>query len=423
MNNYPDWLKTTLGPQHFWGMQNSTDDDGDSDKNRPLGYDTDNDVYAFVGTTICEDTTHSMEITAGNKCEIQDVSDINMSSLPIRQIGGWFQCTDLVKCPTSIYKEGGGANNVALLIGFGNIPEAQVADAGDFYVQRVRYAPLKPNKPYHIFAQFSGTDYDGDYKLYINGRLVETKIVGDEIAKTTLASHGGDVVFGKTDTSLNMGSVSVSFGLDQTQRYSCWLSESSTLYSEETIWQIFEYGAVPVHTISSQDDLDGLGALTFDDDALAIRIDSADDVTIRLDNVSFDEWTSIQVQYVGTGICTLRYTPNCNLDPDRCTSPNGGTINIQRVVPIKITALDIKTKNPIQGARVFLEEDSSGDVLINDVTDSNGQIAIDYIYSDDTEISGKIRKASSPPYYKGAEFTGTITKLGFNQIVFMVEDK
>ena len=425
MYNYPTWIEDRVSPQHLWKMQNSDSDDGTSSNNRPLGYATD-DNYSYVKQQLCEDTNYSMKIPAKGKVEIQDTSDMNTTALEIRQIGGWFMCSDYVKCPTSIYKEGGGVNNIAILMGFGNIPEAQVADKDDFYVQRIRYEPLKPNKRYHLFVRFSGTNYDADIDFFINGRKAEQRIVDLEIQKTTLASHGGDCVWGKSDVSLNMGSVAVSFGLDQEQYYSCWISESSKYLTDEEIFELFEYGAIPEVIATSQDDiLNYVIGRDFEDAGIAIRYDVSGDDIISLDRVNFDKNTSIHLQYTGTGTLEVYLTPRVNLNQDRCTTPNNGTIIFKKLLNLKVYVYDLETKQPIEGARVFAKDKNTSDVYVNDVTNADGYVDTDLYLDIDfiAEIEGWVRKGSSEPYYKEAKYSTIVDNDDVIVNVFMQKDE
>ena len=68
-------------------------------------------------------------------------------------------------------------------------------------------------------------------------------------------------------------------------------------------------------------------------------------------------------------------------------------------VPIKVTVKDIDTLGVIQGARVYLETAAGGPAsagveIVNELTDSNGEVNTTYAYEGDQPIVGKARKAT-----------------------------
>ena len=97
-------------------------------------------------------------------------------------------------------------------------------------------------------------------------------------------------------------------------------------------------------------------------------------------------------------------------------------------VPIVITVVDT-SGTPIQGARVYVEAGATGpatqgDVILNDLTDVNGVVQdAGYVFTGDQSLqNGRVRKSSTPPLYKAANFSGTITSSGFETTVTMVSD-
>lgn len=100
----------------------------------------------------------------------------------------------------------------------------------------------------------------------------------------------------------------------------------------------------------------------------------------------------------------------------------------QAWVPVKITALDVYDSTPIQDAMVLLETDTggpapAGEDIIKALTGADGSIINDqYLFSGDQPVTGRIRKASTPPYYKTAKISGTITESGLDLKIFMIRD-
>lgn len=93
------------------------------------------------------------------------------------------------------------------------------------------------------------------------------------------------------------------------------------------------------------------------------------------------------------------------------------------VVPVKITVKDINTGLPIENARVFLETNPGGVDIFNTLTDVNGIVQnTQYAYTANQDVIGRVRKASSPTYYKTSPIVGTITDLGLEQTIFLIPD-
>jgi hypothetical protein len=78
--------------------------------------------------------------------------------------------------------------------------------------------------------------------------------------------------------------------------------------------------------------------------------------------------------------------------------------------------------NRIQGARVFLEEVVSGSQLINTLSDSTGEVLIQYKYTQDIDISGRVRLASGGQYYKTSKLSGTIESNGLSIVTILLKD-
>jgi hypothetical protein len=125
--------------------------------------------------------------------------------------------------------------------------------------------------------------------------------------------------------------------------------------------------------------------------------------------------------------CSLSGSGYINMENDTLTMLNGGstTINIKDInglsVGIEITALDITDGTPIEDAMVFLE-DTSNNLIIKALTDVNGKVSTTYLYTADVNVQGRVRKGTSPIFYKTATINGIITTLGFKQNIFMVRD-
>jgi hypothetical protein len=70
-------------------------------------------------------------------------------------------------------------------------------------------------------------------------------------------------------------------------------------------------------------------------------------------------------------------------------------------VPIKVIVKDADSLALIQGARVFMETAAGGPAsagveIINELTDSNGEVNTTYAYEGDQPVTGRVRKATPP---------------------------
>lgn len=65
---------------------------------------------------------------------------------------------------------------------------------------------------------------------------------------------------------------------------------------------------------------------------------------------------------------------------------------------------------------------TSTSVIIDASSDVDGEVTINHRYTSSQPIVGKARKASSSPYYKTGNLSGTITTLGFAGSIFLIDD-
>jgi hypothetical protein len=110
---------------------------------------------------------------------------------------------------------------------------------------------------------------------------------------------------------------------------------------------------------------------------------------------------------------------------------NPGSITINPLsVLVKVTVLDIVTKQAIPNARVLIEATSGGpldpgtDILFG-LTDTDGTISTTFQYTADQPITGRVRRGTSSYgiLYKPFEISGTITSAGFQTTVLLVRDE
>jgi hypothetical protein len=107
-----------------------------------------------------------------------------------------------------------------------------------------------------------------------------------------------------------------------------------------------------------------------------------------------------------------------------------GTVSVVAgQVTTTITVKDVNTQTVIQGARVYIIADSGGPlaqgtVIINTLTDSNGQVSDTRSLASNQPITGYARKSSASPLYKNAPITGTINNgSGLSITSLMIPDE
>lgn len=99
------------------------------------------------------------------------------------------------------------------------------------------------------------------------------------------------------------------------------------------------------------------------------------------------------------------------------------TVSIVQTVSVTITVVD-EAGDPIEGAKVFLEEDPGGtDVISYDITDLNGEVTTTYSGSTPQAVTGFVRKTQASPVYKSVPINDTIGSTGLSATVTMVADE
>ena len=97
-------------------------------------------------------------------------------------------------------------------------------------------------------------------------------------------------------------------------------------------------------------------------------------------------------------------------------------------VPVRILVTNLRGE-PIQGARVYIEAGEggsamAGEVIMNQITNSNGLAIGDFRYTIDQPIrNSKVRRSSSPPLYRQTDISGVITSAGLNITVLALTDE
>ena len=107
----------------------------------------------------------------------------------------------------------------------------------------------------------------------------------------------------------------------------------------------------------------------------------------------------------------------------------GASTTVVNAVVLNVTAKDAADSSNIVGARVYLEAAAggpatAGDVILTGVTNGSGLITDGgFAFLGNQPVVGRIRKSSSPVFYKTAPLSGTITANGLDLTAFLVRDQ
>lgn len=98
------------------------------------------------------------------------------------------------------------------------------------------------------------------------------------------------------------------------------------------------------------------------------------------------------------------------------------TVTIQQTVSITITVIGTDG-NPIEGAKVFLEESGGTDIIPFDITNASGQVTTTYAGSTPQAVVGYVAKGTASPVYKRTNINDTIGATGLSATITLVSDE
>ncbi len=340
-----------LAPDHYWTWDNTHDDIGVGGQPRPTNQAGGNSA-PLSGAVFTEDASASLHVTdILSRTECADSIYMNTTSQPFRSFGGWFMPVEISRPPSALFKEGGGTNNFAVLLGFGNVMLAQSVDRDDHDVQVYSDRPLKPNRAYHYICTFKASDStaanNGEFALFIDG-IKQSISSGNPFDTTQMAGHSADIDWGDPDGSLNVGGTGVGFAA--AVGYHAHFASWRQVLTDAQIRDMFERGAKPDVILSGtlaqiQNQLGALSGTQRADAALAIRVEQASDAAdfmLSADSVTFDPQCSIDVQYTGPNILT--WVNNNGSNASVGSAPGGGSIIFQTPRAVTLDGLTSGTR-------------------------------------------------------------------------------
>jgi len=150
----------------------------------------------------------------------------------------------------------------------------------------------------------------------------------------------------------------------------------------------------------------------------AIEIDTSG--TFTFDNLTFTG-NGIDIYNTSGGTVVIQCVNGSN--PSSSSSPNGGAVEIQNVVYLRIYVKDSEGE-PIPNARVAIYKSSDMTQLMNELTDGNGKAEETFQYpGSDIEVIIRVRKSTAgATRYIPIETIGVIGVDGLTQYVTMYVD-
>ena len=323
----------------------------------------------------------------------------NFNDKTQRTLGGWFSLSKIQELYTAIYKEGGGANNIAFLVGFGNMLMAQVdqSTVETKYVQVYSDFPLGANRPYHVALVFEAQN---DVKLYIDGKL-QQRSFNNPYDTDVHPSHTGPQVIG-IDGSIDSGGPDVQYYTPESLFISNWFNTSSIIPEEDIRFYLVEHGLPSLVEIPSgtaadmQDSLDTIAGTFLSDYPLGVRVNPCsdrEDLSLVCDNITVHDSMTYHIQWLGSGTLVWKNSNGSNFSIS--SSLYGGEVVFLNPVMIKVYVYNAKTGVGIPDAAVYFVE-----LDRYEITDSAGKVSFYEFLNQGDSLTVRIRKATNSPYYK-----------------------
>jgi hypothetical protein len=359
--DYSQFVKQT-GPDIYHRFNNSYADDVGF---FPANGQASSGSFGFVTTPITRNNTHSWKINDDlSRIEMADTAFTNVTVTHTRrEIGGWIRLDRVHQPPSGIWEEGGGVNNLYIVVGFGNRLLVNVADSSNgFKAQAFSDFKLAVNRDYHVLMRMEGTGGINGIECYIDGVLQSSAAVGTPLGSAIMATHSGDFCYGRPDSNLDTGGTDIQYPGATGTLYSDWVTYSeygggAPMLGTERRFNLFEMGARANVTISAgtqsamQTQLDALANTVQPDKPLCILIEtptSGSDLTLEANNVTFDPRASIHVLWSSIGTLTWKNLNGSNASISSVS--NNGTVVFQTPSTLTLTGIEAGTEVRIYDA-------------------------------------------------------------------------
>jgi len=376
-----------LKPDHYWKLDNSYTDTGNTGPQLDMGtsdHASDYGAFTASGTVIAEDSDYAWKVDAVTEArEIADSPNMNVTiSSQERTVAGWIQLGGVQQSLGCVWKEGGQIQNLAFVVGIGNVLLAQLADTAGTRdnVQAVADVRLTPNRPYHICMRYTHLETTKEFLLFLDGEE-QTVTDGNPMTLGIFDTHSGNVVWADPDNNLETGTTDISYAGQEDCTYSHWVTWSDNSQggsagaldpTTEIRDKLFRRGALSKYTISTdteanmQADLNTqLSGSEVEDWPLGIRIEAPTgdgDLELIASGITFDSRTTAQLEWRGTGTLTWVLEDGSELDSDKIFSPLRGNVTIINAPAVTITVKNASDASVVSGARVRIRAASGGDM-------------------------------------------------------------
>ncbi|MBT7538607.1 MAG: hypothetical protein HN683_04665 [Gammaproteobacteria bacterium] len=336
-----------LKPDHYWRLNNTYADTGYTGPPIPM-------IAVVVGTwsfdtqEIVDGNTHCVNFDNDqNKRECAQSPNMNITiTSSERTWAFWLQLNEIQHALGSLFEEGGGVQNAAFFVGFGNVVLFSVADVPGNAINAQGWSSFKlaTGRPYHICGRYSLTESPKEVRLFIDGEE-QPGSTGNPLGTGSWDAHSGDISFNKAGGNLEIGGTDVAFqGMNDAHisDFASWSDNSAgtnagALDKTTEIRDIlFRRGALPDDIIVTATEASMQTALDATADVrpdwpLSYRIEpktGGGDVELTLNEKVFDSLITLHLEWRGADTLTLINTGTSNIDSTKCFASNGGTITI-----------------------------------------------------------------------------------------------
>lgn len=347
----------TLGADHIYPFAGDfVDVKGGADAVASGAQATAGDIAGEAGSAI--DT-----FATSDSVDFPSVANINEAQ-DRKAVGGHIRMGAIGTPPKLIYHEGGATASFKFAMGYGNNLMMECQNVTDGFIVQVYGPILKPNRTYAVWGGFESDVYGDVVRLLVDG-------IPYTSANPSNAAPGGNLTAGPrgqatlgdpfTPASTLLGGEVLLQNAPQCiyNFWAFWGDKPEALLTDTQVREdFFEKGVEPDVIISSkatqaevQTAIDTLANSVRPDAGLCIQfqpLNTDADMTVTLDNITFDPLASIHIQWLGEGT-TLTIINANGSDASIVSTPNGGTVNL--ITPAN---LNISPLQPNSEVRVFL---------------------------------------------------------------------
>lgn len=424
-----------LNPDHYWSFDGNSND-GVGSLN---GTDT---TVNFSNSALTKDATNCATMTAnGSRISFASSTDLN-GQMNRKCVAGWFSVNSIQPPPKRIYGEGTDGISTPLfqlVLAYGNTFMFEAIDPfgiSTYSCQVVGENVAVANRIYHLCMIFEGDAFTNEIRFFIDGVRQTIEIPDPPTIGTSDITSRGQAQLGDPSGASGVGGGTLLLQAADESSYQYWAAFSgadAVLTETEIRETLFERGALADFTVSTNTEASmqsALNAITSSqgDSPCCIEIEAVSgggDFTLTSDKV-FDDLASIHFRYNGTAdtLTIVNTTGNASIG----AAPFGGTLRIAERQTLTVTATDLRTGDPVQNARVYIEAAAGGDLaagteIMNELTNVSGIATVTFDYVVDQPIVGRVRQGTTAPYYETGTIAGPLSAEALDAVILLVEDE